>query len=249
MYYLLKGSTDLILYGVWRKELVNVIIGCVIMKMKNITGGIMPRYGQLLVGHTRTDRPCGLCGEEMKAGTEYAAMVYFNVGVSKKKSFTIRLHWDCLRPWTQQREVQKAEYRREKRWDKVPRQGRPPTGATEEQLKERKKIQFYLFDCKKGLLRSYENGDPERIRGSWLRVAKWLHEYGNEERVGPTNRFSFGPEVQTAVEDYEGLAGGREFTNKLAAVEGDPKGLAAVIRGIFGYEEESTDDTMEESAP
>lgn len=206
------------------------------------------KFGQLMLGHTREDRVCRHCQEMIKAGDSYAALVYVKVGANKNKSFTNRVHRDCLLSYCDALQAQKAQYRREKRWDKVPRLGRPPTGATEEQLKERKKIQFYLFDCKNSLIKSYHNGDGERIRSSWLRYAKWLDAYGDEERVGRTNTYRFGPEIQQLVEDYLGPDGGQEFTAKLLVVEGDPKGLAAVLRGIYNYQEETGEKEPEDMA-
>lgn len=181
------------------------------------------RFGKLMLGHNREARMCLHCGVEMEAGSQYAAMNYVGVG-PESRSFTIRMHRDCLFPWCEARMAAQKDGRK-KEWSKEPRVGRVPTNTTEPQLKYRKKIQFYLFDSKTTLIRAYLNRDSEQVRQTWLRLARWLTVYGDESQVGKTTQYRLGiPAMEAITEGGDG-----DFIAVLAAAGGMPLEMARVI--------------------
>lgn len=186
------------------------------------------RFGMLVVSTNTKSRPCIHCKEEIATAIQYPSVTYFRVGATRNKSFAVKLHWDCLRPW--------CEENTDKRVKAHKRPGRKPLDATEEVVRTRKKVQFYLYDCRKALIKAYTNSDPVRIREVWARYAKWLTEYGTEEVVGRLPKYTFGDEVKSCMVEY----GHTELLEKLSTAAGNPQILAALIIGYL----EAPDDTV-----
>ncbi len=155
-------------------------------------------FGQLTTNNSRIERPCKAnCGETIKKGEAYAGIRYVKVGINKR-SFIVRVHKECIIKWMDDQYETKQTAMREKNWEKTPKPGRVSLGLSTDEMKARKKAQYYNYIRKMALQASYSKRDDKLIQYCWVALAEALHNYVS---VGGSGEFKIGIHTPVIMEN------------------------------------------------
>lgn len=180
-------------------------------------------FGLLGLRTPRKESSCAYCKEEIEVKVESPYMLYKNVGPNRI-TFTIYLHWECIEAWCKRNKDERELARGARDQRKVSKKmGRPSMELTPEDMKKRKRNQYYIWLAKNNLLRFYTLNNEDKIHQGWERMVVCLERL---EEVSPNNKYHLGEEASEIIVPREDPT----FITKLAATNGSVPEMIKVIK-------------------